>query len=205
MTASPIRIASDTEFRTVASRACAAVSENSVDEAAPPNSTAAARSRRSIQCPEMAWKMTRLPRSSVITAGLGEIPASCMVTCGNLREGASHSVRVDHGKAHPRRPGDRQHAVPAADLAGHQRGHPAPGQVLQMVAEALAFVAVLDLLHADRGGTDPAARHDQGVIRQFVHVHQGGRAEILGGLQGLEQGEIGIAAASRAQHRTAAR
>ena len=81
-TAPPIRMASDTEFRTVAVRACAAVRVNSVDEAAPPNSTAAARSRRSIQCPEMAWNRTRLPRSSVITAGLGEIPASCMVTCG---------------------------------------------------------------------------------------------------------------------------
>ena len=74
-----------------------------------------------------------------------------------------------------------------------------------MVAETLAFVAVLDLLDADRGGADPAARHDQGVIRQFVHVHQGGRAEVLGRLQGLEQGQIGIAAASRAQHRAAAR
>jgi len=58
-----------TESRTVAPRACAAVIENSVEDADPPNSTAAARSRRSIQWPETVWKMTRLPRSSVITAG----------------------------------------------------------------------------------------------------------------------------------------
>ena len=80
--ASPILIASETESRTVAPRACSAVIENSVEDAAPPNSTAAARSRRSIQWPEMVWKMTRLPRSSVITAGLGEMPARCMVTWG---------------------------------------------------------------------------------------------------------------------------
>ena len=63
-------------------RAWAAVIENSVDEAAPPNSIAAARSSRSIQWPEIVRNTTRLPRSSVTTAGLGEIPARCMVTCG---------------------------------------------------------------------------------------------------------------------------
>src|ERR1022692_3956046 len=81
-TACTTLIASDTEFRTVAPRACATVSEYSVEHAAPPNSTAAARSSRSIQSPEMVWNTIRLPRSSVITAGLGEIPARCMVTCG---------------------------------------------------------------------------------------------------------------------------
>src|SRR5262249_22093626 len=80
--ASPILIAFETEFRTVAPRACAAVSENSVEDAAPPNPTAAARSRRSIQGPEIVRNTTRLPRSSVITAGLTGIPARCMVTCG---------------------------------------------------------------------------------------------------------------------------
>ena len=73
-----------------------------------------------------------------------------------------------------------------------------------MVAEAFPFVAVLDLLDADRGSANAAAWHDQGVIRQFVHVHQGGRAEILGGLQGLQQGEIGVTATPRTQHRAAA-
>ena len=66
----------------MAPRACAAVSENSVEDAAPPNSTAAARSRRSVQSPEIVRNTARLPRSSVITAGQGEIPARFMVTCG---------------------------------------------------------------------------------------------------------------------------
>jgi hypothetical protein len=80
--ASPILIASEIEFLMVPSRACATVSEYSVDAALPPNSTAAARSSRSIQCPEMVRKAIRFPRSSVITAGLGEIPARCMATWG---------------------------------------------------------------------------------------------------------------------------
>ena len=80
-TASPILIACDTEPRTVASRACAAVSGKSAACPNPPNSAAAARSRRSTQSPEIARKTTTLPRSSVITAGHGEIPASSMVTC----------------------------------------------------------------------------------------------------------------------------
>ena len=80
--ASPILIASDTEFLTVAPRACRAVSVNSVEDAAPPNSSAADRSRRSIHWPEIVRNTIRFPRSSVITAGLGEIPASCIVTCG---------------------------------------------------------------------------------------------------------------------------
>ena len=54
----------------------------SVDAAAPPNSTAAARASRSIQSPEIVRKTITLPRSSVITHGFGSIPARCMVTCG---------------------------------------------------------------------------------------------------------------------------
>ena len=49
-----------------------------------------------------------------------------------------------------------------------------------------------------------AARHDQRVIWQFVHVDELDRAEILGGLEGLQQGEIGVTATTRTQHRAAA-
>ena len=73
-----------------------------------------------------------------------------------------------------------------------------------MVAEPLPLIAILDLLDADRGRADPSARHDQRVIRQFIDVHQAGRAKILGGLKGLQQGQVGVTAATRTQYRAAA-
>ena len=76
-------MASETVFGTIPPRrACATVRVYSVAEAEPPNSTAAARSSRSIQSPEIVRNVITLPRSSVITAGLGEIPARCMATIG---------------------------------------------------------------------------------------------------------------------------
>src|SRR6266699_3919828 len=81
--ASPISIASVHVPRTAApSRACATVMTYSVAAPAPPNSTAAERSSRSIHWPEIALKTSTLPRSSVITPGFGSIPARCMVTWG---------------------------------------------------------------------------------------------------------------------------
>jgi len=80
--ASPILIASETVPRTVAPRACSAVIVYSAATADPPNSTAAARASHSSHAPDIARRTITLPRSSVITYGLGEIPARCMVTCG---------------------------------------------------------------------------------------------------------------------------
>ena len=81
----------------------------------------------------------------------------------------------------------------------------APGEALQQIPQTVPLVAVLDLLHADQRGADPAARHDQGVVRQFVHVDQRGRAEVLGRLQRLQQGVVRVAAAARTEHGTAPR
>ena len=79
----PSRTASDTAwFTTAPAFACSTVSWYSLDHDMPPNSTAAARSIRSIQSPSVARKTMTLPRSSVMTAGFGEMPAISIVTCG---------------------------------------------------------------------------------------------------------------------------
>ena len=73
-----------------------------------------------------------------------------------------------------------------------------------MLAQAFAFVPFSIFSILTVGAPIAAAWHDQCVIWQFVHVHQGGRAEILGGLQGLQQAEVGVATAAGAEHRAAA-
>jgi len=131
-----------------------------VEDAAPPNSTAApvrgapSSARNGLEDDQVAALV-------VITAGLGEIPASCMVTCG------------PPGKARPMPSASTREAPSAAaQVIGStpfpppispaiQRGHRAPGQVLQVVAETFPFVTILDLLDADGRGANPAARHDQ--------------------------------------------
>ena len=125
---------------------------------------------------------------------------------GDLRdqgEGAAHAVGVHHRKPHPSGPGHGDQAVAAADLARHERGDAPAGEVLQVMAEPGALVPVLDLLDADRGGADAAARHDQAVVREFVQVDQRDGAVVLGRLQGLEQGEVRVTAAAGAEHRAA--
>jgi hypothetical protein len=124
---------------------------------------------------------------------------------GHLGKGPAHAVGVRDRQADPGGPGDREQAVRAADLGGHERRDPAPGELLQVLAQPAAFVPVLDLLHADRRRADRTARHDQGIIGQFVQVHQGDGAEVLGGLQDLQQPEIWIAATAGAEHGAAAR
>jgi 3-oxoacyl-[acyl-carrier protein] reductase len=43
---------------------------------------------------------------------------------------------------------------------------------LHQIPQTLPLVAGLDLLQADQRGADPAAGHDQAIVRQFVHVDQ---------------------------------
>src|SRR5215471_14476140 len=117
----------------------------------------------------------------------------------DLRKRASHAVGVHDRQAGPRGPGDRQHAVPSADLGGHQRRHPAPGHELQMIPEPSSLVAVLELFDGDRGSADPAARHDQRIIGQFVQIDQRDRAEVLGCLQCLYQCHVRIPPATCAE------
>jgi hypothetical protein len=50
---------------------------------------------------------------------------------------------------------------------------------LHQIPQVLLLIARLDLLWADQRGADPAARHDQAVAGQLVHVDQSGRDEIL--------------------------
>ena len=76
---------------------------------------------------------------------------------------------------------------------------------LHQIPQTLPLVARLDLLQADQRGTDPAARHDQAIAGQIVHVNQGGRAEILSRLQRLQQGVVRVPATARAEHGAAAR
>src|SRR6266581_2883945 len=183
-TACPILIASETEPRTVASRAWLAVIVYSVDAAAPPNSTAAARASRSIQCPVIARKTIRLPRSSVITHGLTSMPANSIVTCGTS------------GNARP---------IPSASTTG------SPMRVAQAIGSSpfdppipAALVAVPDLLDVHGRGADPPARHDQRVRRQVFDDDQRRRAEVLGGLQRLEQPDARVPAAAGPEDRAPA-
>src|SRR5215475_14310609 len=118
---------------------------------------------------------------------------------GDLGERAAHAVGVHDRQPDPRGPGDGQHAVPGADLGGHQRRHPAPGHELQMLPEPCSLVPVLELFDGYRGGADPAARHDQRVIGQFVQIDQRGRAEVLCCLQCLQQCHVRIPPATCAE------
>jgi hypothetical protein len=91
------------------------------------------------------------------------------------------------------------------ETAGHERGHGLPGVALEQIPQPLPLVAGLDLLQADQRGADPAAGHDQAVARQVVHVDQCGRTEVLGRLQRLQQGVVGVPAPARTEHGAAPR
>jgi hypothetical protein len=78
-------------------------------------------------------------------------------------------------------------------------GHLAAGELLQVIAQPTALVAVLELLQADRRRADPAARHDQRVVRQLVQVDEGHRAALLGRLQRLQQPVVRVTAPAGAQ------
>ena len=101
--------------------ACSTVNWYSLDHDMPPNSTAAARSIRSIQSPSVARKTITLPRSSVITAGFGEMPAISIVTCGISGTRGPSRRRRRCRQAEPGGPHERDDAVRAADLGRHQR------------------------------------------------------------------------------------
>ena len=79
----PMRWARETEPWIVAVRACSTVRMYSAVAALPPISIVTRRWIRSSHSPDAAVVTSMLPRSSVRNAGLGEMPATCIETCGS--------------------------------------------------------------------------------------------------------------------------
>jgi len=165
--ASPILIASETEPRTVATP----VLRRRQGVIGRAGGAPELDGRGSFQAfpsslPETVQRMRRLPRSSVITAGLGEMPARCIVTWVT-REKRVPCRRRPRWEGPAAGPGDRQQPLPPPISPAMSAANPAASQEPPGDRGGGRPRPVFHLLDADRGSADAAARHDQVIVRQF--------------------------------------
>ncbi len=86
----------------------------------------------------------------------------------DLREGAAHAVGVQDRQAHAGSPGERHHAVGAADLGTHEGPYRRAAEALDLLAQVLALGARGELLDGHRRGAQEAAGHHHPVVGQVV-------------------------------------
>ena len=204
VSASPILIASVNVPRTVAPRACRTVIVYSVAAPAPPNSTAAERSK-----PLHPFAGDRVEYKDVATlvshdTGVRIDPGQVHGDLRDQRERPAHSVSVDDWQAHPPGPAQWEQTVGSADLRGHKCGYRPASEALEVLAQDVAFTAVLDLLDVHGRRADHPAWHDQRVVREIVEVDELGRPDLLQRLESKQQPDPRIATAAGAEDRAAA-
>src|SRR5262249_56553695 len=96
-------------------------------------------------------------------------------------------------------PSEMKDAVLSTDLGGHERGNRAPGQSLDVLDKAAAFVAVPELFDEDRRCTHKTPGHDEAVVRQIIECDDADRSVREQHLAGEADRRVSVPSAATSQ------